>query len=98
MDDPAGIASLMLRACAAFCKAAREGTTMAYEPKTPAAKDLHTIISELSGAQHDWETSAAKLGRAYGNAFDRHEAALSEVAERYRLGAESGYWVLALLC
>jgi hypothetical protein len=71
---------------------------MAYEPKTPAAKDLHTIMTALSGAQHDWETYAMKLGRAYGNAFDKHEEGLKNVAEKYRLGAESAYWVLALLC
>jgi hypothetical protein len=71
---------------------------MAYRPKTKAALELKEIADGLERAQLDWGTYALKLGIGYNTAFDVHEGALKSVEEKYRLAAQSQYWVLSLLC
>jgi hypothetical protein len=71
---------------------------MPYEPTTPAARELKVVYDYLNGAQHDWNTYATELGRAYTTAYKFHEGALGEVKEKYRLESETQYWVFSLLC
>ena len=71
---------------------------MAYIPSTSAGKEVHMLMGELSTAQHQWNTYATQLGRGYTAAYKEHETAIKAVQEKYRLAAESAYWVLSLLC
>jgi len=69
-----------------------------YDPKTDAAKEVKRLEGDISTAQDQWNTYATILGAAYKKAFEEHRDAIKKVQEKYRLAAESAYWVLSLLC
>ena len=72
---------------------------MPYLAKTAAAKEVDNVLSEKLNSSHlQWTTYATQLGRCYTRAYEEHEKTLTDVGEKYRLAAESAYWVLSLFC
>ena len=71
---------------------------MAYSPKTQAGRELETLITNCNATELLWLAYAARLGSAYTRAYEKHQDALTESYEQYRLAAESAYWVLSLFC
>jgi hypothetical protein len=69
-----------------------------YLPKTPTAQKYKVIMDAIDTAQHSWNTYVTQLGRGYREAYKKHDKAIGDIKEKYRLAAESAYWVLSLLC
>lgn len=63
-----------------------------------ATRETSRIFEKINTAHHEWNTYAEILGKAYKEAYGRHEGALSEIAEKYKTEQQVAYWVLSLLC
>lgn len=54
---------------------------MAYIPRYEAAKEIRQVLVDFDTAQHQWNTYADMLGKAYATAFTRHTDVFDEMAK-----------------